>query len=196
MSKAGRLAKTRDRAESGAKDFGGFSVKSSLRLSGCNQQVNHTPALVKIQNPKTEKAMRQIIRGLFLLCLIATLMLAACATTEFTPEGRAVRSISAGVAQTCQHMGMASSWKPALDGGLSAAAVAVWFHRLYSGLGMIGCSSHSGRRTFITKAARKIGEVGGSLRDVQQLAGHSSLSTTARYIEADAEAQRKLVALI
>src|ERR1051325_2275238 len=52
------------------------------------------------------------------------------------------------------------------DHGLSARAVAVWFHRLYSGLGMIGCSSHSGQRTFITRCARKIGEVGGSLRDV------------------------------
>jgi integrase/recombinase XerC len=82
------------------------------------------------------------------------------------------------------------------DRGLSPAAVAVWFHRLYSGLGMIGCSSHSGRRTFITRAARKIGEVGGSLRDIQQLAGHASLGTTARYIEGDGDAQRKVVALI
>jgi integrase/recombinase XerC len=31
------------------------------------------------------------------------------------------------------------------DHGLSAGAVAVWFHRLYTGLGMVGCSSHSGR---------------------------------------------------
>jgi integrase/recombinase XerC len=82
------------------------------------------------------------------------------------------------------------------DRGLSPGAVAVWFHRLYSALGMIGCSSHSGRRTFITRAARKIGEVGGSLRDIQQLAGHSSLGTTARYIEGDHDAQRKVVALI
>ena len=82
------------------------------------------------------------------------------------------------------------------DRGLSAAAVVVWFHRLYADLGMVGCSSHSGRRSFITRAARKISEVGGSLRDVQQLAGHASLGTTARYIEADAEAQRKVVALI
>jgi integrase/recombinase XerD len=82
------------------------------------------------------------------------------------------------------------------DRGLSAAAVVVWFHRLFSGIGMVGCSSHSGRRSFITRAARKISEVGGSLRDIQQLAGHASLGTTARYIEADAEAQRKVVALI
>jgi integrase/recombinase XerC len=82
------------------------------------------------------------------------------------------------------------------DRGLSAAAIVVWFHRLYSSLGMVGCSSHSGRRSFITRAARKISEVGGSLRDIQQLAGHASLGTTARYIEADAAAQRKVVALI
>lgn len=82
------------------------------------------------------------------------------------------------------------------DRGLSAGAVAVWFHRLYADLGMVGCSSHSGRRSFITGAARKISEVGGSLRDVQMLAGHASLSTTARYIEHDADAQRKVVALI
>ena len=61
---------------------------------------------------------------------------------------------------------------------------------------MIGCSSHSGRKKFSDPCARKISEVGGSLRDVQQLAGHASLSTTARYIESDADAQRKVVALI
>jgi integrase len=74
------------------------------------------------------------------------------------------------------------------DHGLSAGAVAVWFHRLYTGLGMVGCSSHSGRRSFVTRAARRISEVGGSLRDVQMLAGHANLSTTAKYIEHDAEA--------
>jgi integrase/recombinase XerD len=66
----------------------------------------------------------------------------------------------------------------------------------YSELGFEGCSSHSGRRTFITNAARKISLVGGSLRDVQALARHSSLSTTQRYIECDVDAQRRVVELI
>lgn len=70
------------------------------------------------------------------------------------------------------------------------------FQRWYRDLGQIGCSSHSGRRTFITNAARKISTVGGSLRDVQQLAGHTSLQTTQRYIEGDAEARKRVVDLV
>lgn len=70
------------------------------------------------------------------------------------------------------------------------------FASWYRAAGMLGCSSHSGRRTFITNAARTISTVGGSLRDVQMLAGHRALSTTQRYIEADVEAQRKVVDLI
>ena len=37
---------------------------------------------------------------------------------------------------------------------------------------------------------------GGSLRDVQQLAGHSSLATTQRYIEGSSDAKRRIVDLI
>src|SRR6266705_2305701 len=81
-------------------------------------------------------------------------------------------------------------------GGLSPATVRLWFHRLYRSLKMDGCSSHSGRRTFITRAARRVSQVGGSLRDVQELAGQTSLAMTQRYIEGDIEAKRKLVALL
>ncbi len=79
--------------------------------------------------------------------------------------------------------------------GLSTSPQAIvnMFQRWYRHLGFVGCSSHSGRRTFITGAARKITTVGGSLRDVQILAGHSNLRTTQRYIEQDADAQRKVV---
>ncbi len=65
----------------------------------------------------------------------------------------------------------------------SAQAVVNMFKRRYADLGLLGCSSHSGRRTFITNATRKISTVGGSLRDVQMLAGHSLLAVTQRYIE-------------
>ena len=80
--------------------------------------------------------------------------------------------------------------------GTSAQVIVNSFGGWYRKLGFIGCSSHSGRRSFITQAARKVSSVGGSLRDVQALAGHASLTTTSRYIETDAEAQAKLVNII
>ncbi len=70
------------------------------------------------------------------------------------------------------------------------------FKSMHSELGLVGCSSHSGRRTFGTRAARKVVEAGGSLRDVQQPLGHKDLSTTQKYIEGDSDATRRLVHLI
>jgi integrase len=81
-------------------------------------------------------------------------------------------------------------------GPMTALSIVVWFNRAYQYLGLDGCSSHSGRRTFITRAARLVHEAGGSLRDVQLLAGHRSIQTTQRYIDGDTDAQRKLVSLI
>jgi integrase/recombinase XerD len=76
------------------------------------------------------------------------------------------------------------------------SSVVNWFKLQYAGLGFDGCSSHSGRRTFITKAARMVYRAGGSLRDVQQLAGHSSMEQTQAYIEGDEAAKRRLVSYI
>jgi integrase/recombinase XerD len=84
----------------------------------------------------------------------------------------------------------------ARGGGLSPATVHLWFHWLSTSLKMDGCSSHSGRRTFITRAARKVSQGGGSLRDVQELAGHTSLAMTQRSLEGDTKAKRKLGALL
>ena len=79
---------------------------------------------------------------------------------------------------------------------MTANSVVNWFHDIYHQLGLNGCSSHSGRRTFITRTARAVGKAGGSLRDVQELAGHRALTTTERYIEGDRDAQRKLIAML
>lgn len=78
----------------------------------------------------------------------------------------------------------------------SAQVVVNLFQKIYRDYGLTGCSSHSGRRTFITDISRKIGTVGGSIRDVQYLAGHSSLQTTQRYIEGSSESKRKVIGLI
>jgi integrase len=81
-------------------------------------------------------------------------------------------------------------------GPMTPLSIVTWFANAYRLVGLGGCSSHSGRRTFITRAARLAHQAGGSLRDVQLLAGHRSIQTTERYIDGDTDAQRKLVALI
>jgi integrase/recombinase XerD len=79
---------------------------------------------------------------------------------------------------------------------MTPLSIVVWFNIAFAAIGLRGCSSHSGRRTFITRAARLAHKAGGSLRDVQLLAGHRSIQTTQRYIDGDTDAQRKLVAMI
>lgn len=76
------------------------------------------------------------------------------------------------------------------------SSIVNWFYEFYGALGFEGCSSHSGRRTFITRAAKLVFKAGGSLRDVQQLAGHRSIEQTQSYIEGDGAAKRRLVALL
>jgi integrase len=81
-------------------------------------------------------------------------------------------------------------------GRMQPLSIVVWFNRAFKNIGLKGCSSHSGRRTFVTRAARIVHKAGGSLPDVQLLAGHRSIQTTQRYIDGDSDAQRKLVAMI
>jgi integrase/recombinase XerD len=51
-------------------------------------------------------------------------------------------------------------------GPMKPLSIIIWFKRAYEALGLDGCSSHSGRRTFITRAARLVHKAGGSLRAV------------------------------
>jgi integrase len=82
-------------------------------------------------------------------------------------------------------------------GGLMRpTSIVNWFASFYHELGFEGCSSHSGRRTFITGAARNLHRTGCSLRDVQLLAGHASIETTQRYIDGHTAGQRRLVSLL
>jgi integrase/recombinase XerD len=81
-------------------------------------------------------------------------------------------------------------------GPMTATSIVNWFAQAYRRLHLNGCSSHSGRRTFITRAARLVHQAGGSLRDVQLLAGHRSIVTTERYIDGDTDVQRRLVSML
>jgi integrase/recombinase XerD len=81
-------------------------------------------------------------------------------------------------------------------GAMTPVSICNFFAIAYRAIGLVGCSSHSGRRTFITRAARLVHKAGGSLRDVQLLAGHRSIAVTQGYIDGDSDAQRRLVSLI
>jgi integrase/recombinase XerD len=78
----------------------------------------------------------------------------------------------------------------------SSQSIINMFQIWYRNLGFVGCSSHSGRRTFITNLSKKLSLVGGSLRDIQVLVGYKNLTTTQKYIEMDTDSQRKMVDLI
>ena len=80
-------------------------------------------------------------------------------------------------------------------GRYGANGISHWFKRAYEAAGLIGASSHSGRRTLLTNMARCCAQAGASLRDVQQIAGHADLGTTERYVEPCLEAQKRLIAL-
>ena len=78
-------------------------------------------------------------------------------------------------------------------GSMRPNSVVNWFVGAFQQIGADGCSSHSGRRTFVTTAARSAHKAGASLRDVQLLAGHRSIETTQAYIDGDSDAQHRLV---
>ena len=81
-------------------------------------------------------------------------------------------------------------------GAMQANSIVNWFVVLFKALEFEGCSSHSGRRTFITNAARNAHRTGCSLRDVQLLAGHKSIELTQAYIDGHTNGQRRLVTFI
>jgi integrase/recombinase XerD len=74
----------------------------------------------------------------------------------------------------------------------SANTMCQLFLNIYSACGLTGASSHSGRRTFITRLANK----GIGVRVLAALAGHSSIATTQRYIDVNDEQMANAVELL
>lgn len=64
-----------------------------------------------------------------------------------------------------------------------AHALKMRMNRLYQALGFDRATSHSGRRSFITRAARRAEAFDNSLVDVRDLAGHASINTTQCYVD-------------
>lgn len=66
---------------------------------------------------------------------------------------------------------------------------------IYHKAGFTGVTSHSGRRTCLTRMAQVANLHGCSLYDVQDIAGHSDISTTETYVESSPHL-RKLMGVI
>lgn len=77
-------------------------------------------------------------------------------------------------------------------GGFSSQTIQQIFRNLYKQIGLDGASSHSGRRTMLTKLAER----GVHARVIQQIARHSSLATTQRYIDVSPHLLRNAVEML
>lgn len=76
--------------------------------------------------------------------------------------------------------------------GFNANTACYHFHMLYKQAGLEGCSSHSGRRSFLTELSSK----SVPLKVLMELAGHRQAQTTMRYINVTQDMKRAAVALI
>ena len=63
-----------------------------------------------------------------------------------------------------------------------------WFKKLFDKAGIKAASSHSGRRTFITRLI----EQGADIKAVSLLAGHSSITTTAGYVDSNPDRLKRI----
>ena len=76
--------------------------------------------------------------------------------------------------------------------GFNANTACYHFHMLYKGCGLNGCSSHSGRRSYITTlSARAV-----PLKVLMELVGHRQAQTTMRYIDVTTDMKKAAVALL
>ncbi len=76
--------------------------------------------------------------------------------------------------------------------GFNANTACYHFHMLYKRAGLEGCSSHSGRRSFLTELSSK----SVPLRVLMELAGHRQAQTTMRYVNVTQDMKRAAVELI
>ena len=76
--------------------------------------------------------------------------------------------------------------------GFSANSLAQYFFYLYRSCSLDGCSSHSGRRSFLTGLANK----GTAIHILKSLAGHRNISTTASYLYSSPTQLKAAVELI
>ena len=102
---------------------------------------------------------------------------------------RALKEYQASIVRHRTDMPLFPSQK---GGHFSANTMCQLFLDIYKACGLRDASSHSGRRTYITRLANK----GVGVRLLAELAGHSHISTTQRYIDVNAEQLKEAVELL
>jgi len=102
---------------------------------------------------------------------------------------RALKEYQASIVRHRTDMPLFPSQK---GGHFSANTMCQLFLDIYKACGLRDASSHSGRRTYITKLANK----GVGVRLLAELAGHSHISTTQRYIDVNSEQLKEAVELL
>ena len=102
---------------------------------------------------------------------------------------RALAEYAAGICTDKPQRALFVSQK---GGHFSANTMCQLFLDIYKAVGLKDASSHSGRRTYITRLANK----GVGVRLLAELAGHSHISTTQRYIDVNAEQLTAAVELL
>lgn len=78
-----------------------------------------------------------------------------------------------------------------LKSRFTANTLQKWFKSLYDKTGIYRASSHSGRRTFITRLI----EQGADFKAVSRLAGHANIATTAIYVDDNPERLKRIANL-
>ena len=76
--------------------------------------------------------------------------------------------------------------------GVNTNTLAQHFHYLYKRADIVGASSHSTRRTFITNLAAQ----GVGVRVIMGLSGHRALSSVQQYIDVNDDMKRRAVELV
>ncbi|MCF8164893.1 MAG: site-specific integrase [Sulfuritalea sp.] len=79
-----------------------------------------------------------------------------------------------------------------IKSGFSANSLAQTFALLYEGAGLEGASSHSGRRSFLTRLANQRT----AIHLLKALAGHRSIQTTAQYLYSSPSQLKAAVELV
>ena len=77
------------------------------------------------------------------------------------------------------------------SGAFSGNTMCQLFLDIYAECGLDGASSHSGRRSLLTSLASK----GISVRVLQEIAGHSSIAVTQRYLDVNDNQLRSAIEL-